>query len=71
MAAIEGADPKTNTDLSGIDGFATHIFQTPAIKPFSEVKQAQTKNLLTDTFNFRHSLRRPNHSNFPGCKCMG
>lgn len=71
MVAIEGADPKTNTDLGGIDGFAMHIFQTQAIKAFPEVKQAQTKNLFPDAFNCRHSLRRPNHSNFPGCKCMG
>lgn len=71
MAVIEGADPKTNTDLSGIDGFAMHIFQIQAIKPFPEVKQAQRKNLLPDTFNCRHGLWRPNHCSFPGCKCMG
>ena len=41
MAAIEGADPKANTDLSGIDRFVVHIIQTQAIKPFPEVKEAQ------------------------------
>lgn len=41
MAAIEGADPKTNTELSGIGGFAVHFFQPQAIKPFPEVNRAQ------------------------------
>lgn len=34
MAAVDDADPKPNTDLSGADEFAMHIFQTQAIKPF-------------------------------------
>lgn len=34
MAAVDDADPKPNTDLSGADEFAMHIFQTQAIKTF-------------------------------------
>lgn len=49
MAVLEGTDPQTNTDLSGIHEFAMHIFQIKAIKLFPEVKLAQTKNLLPET----------------------
>lgn len=71
MAVLEGADPQTNTDLSGIHEFAMHILQIQAIKLFPEVKLAQTKNLLPDTFSCRQSSRNPNQSNSPGCKSMG
>lgn len=71
MAVLKGADPQTNTDLSGIHEFAMHILQIQAIKLFPEVKLAQTKNLLPDTFSCRQSSRNPNQSNSPGCKSMG